>query len=852
MKAKTKAYQHKDAQRTNIPTDRDQVFMTDEDRERVAFSPEPAGTGGPVLSWRRGPGVQDIKTDALPLYIHEKVNPSAFIEQLTQAGAEAEQMDWFAEFNGLPADAKYDWYKFKGHWSNRIIRGNSVDVMASLAAKEGMTGQVQMVFFDPPYGINFASNYQSSTRERALTDTPVEAPSRKAFRDTYIDGLHSYMDTVFKVSAHARALLSDSGSFFLQIGVENVHRASIVLDEVFGPDNRVATVAFAKSGATSAQHLSQVANYLLWYAKDKNHVKYRQLYEPLTRREKLDVITYAAMLELPDGTCRNLTLQEKDNADKCIPEDARLFSRVPLTSQGESTTGQSEPYSWNGTMYRCPPGRHWSVKVPEGMDRLAARKRLSAADSGSLRWKQYEDELPGRRIHNLWHNPMSATDMHYVVETAESVIDRCILMSTDPGDLVLDPTCGSGTTAAVAERWGRRWITIDASAIPVALCRQRILASVHQWYLTLDGSDGQREEAQLADRLHDYEQNPGPTRSGADPSAGFVYERVPYVSAAHLAYDEPPKATLLVNQPVVKKGVKRISAPFTVESHSPWIYLSPSAPEADERTTERETGIRENVVKALEVAGVPAPDGEGDRWRFDGIQLWDDDPSSHITHEAVLRGSADRVAIAVVPDDQTAGLALIDTAAREAVRRAFSKLVVVAFHFEADPKNERRGKLQIVLARANRDLTIGELRSGKEDHAFVLVGEPDVELVERPDGTCQVALQGYHVYDPSSGNVRPGGKPTDIDCWMLDTDYDGKSFFARRIHFPGKSADRQIKHLKAALGRRVDTAQWEHMESLTSAPFRRTAGGRVAVRIVTTFGDEMLCVREVAPLPTAI
>ena len=248
MRGKTKAYEHTAARRTNIPTDRDQVFMTDEDRERVEFSPQPAGTRGPLLSWRRGPGVQDVQTDALPLYIHEKVNPSAFIEQLTQAGDDAEQMDWFSEFNGLPPDAKYDWYKFKGHWSNRIIRGNSVDVMASLAAKEGMTGQVQMVFFDPPYGINFASNYQSSTRKRDLTDTPIEAPSRKAFRDAYLDGLHSYMDTVFKVAVHARQLLADSGSLFVQIGAENVHRLSVVLDEVFGSENRVATIAFAKSG----------------------------------------------------------------------------------------------------------------------------------------------------------------------------------------------------------------------------------------------------------------------------------------------------------------------------------------------------------------------------------------------------------------------------------------------------------------------------------------------------------------------------------------------------------------------------------------------------------------------------
>ena len=799
MRTKINPYEHKAAKRTNIPTDQDRVFMTDEDREGIEFSPEPAGTGGPVLSWRRGPGVRDINTAALPLY--------------------------------------------KGHWSNRIIRGNSVDVMASLAAKEGMTGHVQMVFFDPPYGINFTSNYQSSTRKRGGSDPPIEAPSRRAFRDTYIDGLHSYMDAVFKVAVHARALLAESGSFFLQIGTENVHRLSIVLDEVFGAENRVATIAFAKSGATSARHLSQVADFLLWYAKDKKQVKYSQLYEPLTRKQNLEYMSSYAMVELPDGTSRNLTLDERDDPDEHLPKGARLFGRMPLTSQGESKTGRSGDYFWNGTKFVCPPGRHWSVDIPDGFDRLAAKGRLIASGTGELRWKRYEEELAGREIHNLWHELQSPADMHYVVETAEITIERCILMTTDPGDLVLDPTCGSGTTAAVAERWGRRWITIDASAIPVALCRQRILSSVHKWYLTLDDSEGQCEEARLAGRLEEYQKNPGPLRSGADPAAGFVYERVPYVSAAHLAYDQPPKATLLVNRPILKRGVKRISAPFTVESHSPWVYVSPSAPETDVRATERETDIRENVVNALGIVGIPASDGSGDRWRFDSIELWDDgDPSSHITHEATLRGSGDRVAITAVPDDRTAGIALIDTAARAAARRDFRKLVVVAFHFEADAKNEQRRKLEIVLVQANRDLTIGELKSGKEDHAFVLVGEPDVEMIERSAGKWQVTIKGYNVYDPSSGNVRSGGKPADIDCWMLDTDYDGTSFFARRIHFPGKSADRQIKRLKGALGSRVDPEQWKFMESLTSAPFRRPTGGRVAVRIVTAFGDEMLSV----------
>lgn len=841
MSKKTKAYEHTAASRMNIPTDRDQVFMTDEDRERIKFQPEPAGTGGPVLSWRRGSGVLEVKTDALPLYIHEKVNPSAFVEQLTRAAAGGEQMDWFEQFNGLPTEAKYDWYKYKGHWSNRIVRGNSVDVLASLAAKEGMGGEVQMVFFDPPYGIEFKSNYQSSTRKRNAEGSPIEAASRKAFRDTYIDGLHSYLDTVFKVSTHVRVLLAESGSFFLQIGTENVHRISIVLDEVFGAENRVATIAFAKTGSTSARRLSQVADYLLWYAKDKQCVKYRQLYEPFTRKEKIEYMSWHAMVEFPDGTSRKLTPMEACDPDKHLSSGARLFQRIPLTSQGESTTGRSEAYRWNGTVFPCPPNRHWSVDQ-SGMDRLAAKKRLIVSEAGELCWKRYENELPGRKVTNLWHSVHKPNDMHYVVETAESVVERCILMSTDPGDLVLDPTCGSGTTATVAEQHGRRWITIDASAIPVALCRQRILASIHEWYLTLDDSEGQREEARLAGKLEEYEEHRRPRQSGADPASGFVYERIPYASAAHLAYDEPPRSTPLLSKALAKRGVKRVSAPFTVESHSPWVYVSPSEPETEQRAAERETAIRENVLKALQIVGIPASD-HSERWQFDEIDLWEDGgPVGQVTHEGVLRSSAERVAIAAVPDDRTAGIALIDAAARTAVRGDFEKLVVVAFHFEPDAKNEQRGKLEIVLVRANRDLTIGELKSGKEDNAFVMIGEPDVEATERPDGRWEVTIKGYNVYDPGSGNIRSGCKAADIDCWMLDTNYDGKSFFARRIHFPGKASDKQIKRFKSDLSTRVDPARWKSMGSLTSAPFPCPSGGRIAIRIVTSFGDEMLSV----------
>ena len=835
---KTEAYEHADARRKNIPTSEDHVYMGDEERAGEPFSPSPAGSQGPVLlSWQRGRNVRTIRTDALPLYIHEKVSPEAFVKQLSEFKEQGVQADLFNHFNGFAPDARYDWYRYEGNWSNRMIRGNSVDVMASLAVKEKLAGQVQMVFFDPPYGISFDSNYQPSTRKRSGAGAPVEAAPRKAFRDTYINGLHSYLDTVFGVAVHARALLADSGSFFLQMGTENVHRLSVVLDEVFGAENRVATVAFAKAGATSAKYLPQVADWLLWYARDREHVKYRQLYEPLTRKEKLAHMSSYAMVELPDGSCRDLTRAEREDPDKNLPVGARLFRRMRIGSQGESTTGRSEPFHWDGTMYPCPPGEHWRVSH-EGLDTLARKRRLIATDRGSLGWKRYEDEVPGRRIHNLWPEQQSPADMHYVVETAEATVERCILMATDPGDLVLDPTCGSGTTALSAERWGRRWITIDTSAIPIALCRQRLLSAVHRWHLTLDDTEGQVREAELAGT-----EIRASGQAGSNPAAGFVYERVPYVSAAHLAYDRPAESTLLFDKPLVKKGVRRISSPFTVESHSPWTYVSPSAPEDDARASERDLGIRENVMKALETGGIAIPESAPGRWHFEGIESWVDGSSATgITHTATLRSSGERIALAMVPDDRSANAVLVDRMAVDAARNGFGKLVVIAFHFEAGVDREKRGKLEIVTVRANRDLTISELAPSKNDNAFVLVGEPDVEIERLENGRYQARIVGYQVYDPGLGNVRPSGKASDIDCWMMDTNYDGKSFFARRIHFPDKAEDKQIKRFRRELSYCIEPTQWQYMKSLTSAPFKRPSTGRIAIRIVTQYGDEMLAV----------
>ena len=794
------------------------------------------------MSWNRDE--TEVSTPATPLYVHEKIHPAAFVDSL---GTRAPAATLFEDFNNLPENAAFEWYAHRGNWQNRIVRGEARHVMASLLQKESMAGKVQMIYFDPPYGISFKSNMQADTRSRKVgeknEDVPNDRGSIQAFRDTYKNGIHSYLDNIFRIAVPARELLHDTGSVFLQFGPENVHRLAILLDEIFGSENRVATVPFAKSGGTSSSTLPSVADYLLWYAKDRNHVKYHQLYEPLTRKEKIEHMTWDAMVELANGTTRALTNQERKDPDIHLPDGARIYRRMPLDSIGVSTTGRSDPYTWNGIRFPCTSGRHWSVSH-DGLDRLAALGRLDAvavSENGRLRWKRYEDEVPGRQINNLWRQKMSPNDLHYVVETAESVIERCILMATDPGDLVLDPTCGSGTTAFVAEKWGRRWITTDCSAVAVSLARQRVATGIFDYFLLQDSRDGAMKEAELSGRsFRDSDSY------GEDPANGFVYERVPDVSAAILAYDRDAPPTLLVNRPARKPNTVRVSSPFTVESHSPHRYIDPMsalAPAADERR-EHNANARKAILNALEISGIR---DERDRIPVEDIADWPpSDDAALITHLA--RVGSDKAAILIAPDDRTVSKELIDHAAELAAGiPSVRRLAIVGFEFEADARlreTERRGRLSILKVQANRDFQVGNLQDGSEDNAFVRIGEPDIAIEKQSNDEIVVEVLGYDTYDPATGQVRNGG-PENVDCWMIDTEYDGKSFFARRIHFPGKNGDGQIKRLKRRLGKRIDPSLWDAMLSLRSAPFSRPKKGRIAVRIVTTTHTEMTAIREV-------
>lgn len=843
------SYRHESSDRPNLPTAQTEPFMGVEDRAPTKYEPPVRSPGKVRLSWDRSPDLDEVVTEAYPLFIHEKIHPAAFVESL-QAGVDSKQDSLFHAFNNLPENATYEWYQHTGNWQNRVIRGESRRVMASLVAKEGMAGKVQMIFFDPPYGVGFKSNMQVSTRRLAVPNSKEAIPNEpefiSAFRDSYTNGIHGYIDNIYRIALHARDLLAESGSFFLQIGSDNVHRLAVVLDEVFGKENHVATISFAKSGSTSSSTLSQVADYLLWYARDADKVKSHSLYEPLNRKEIIEHMSWHAMVELSDGTTRKLTEEERLDPDKNLPAGARLYRRMPLTSQGESITGRSEPYVWKGVTCPCPPSRQWSVSH-EGLDRLAELKRLdSAGEKSELCWKWYEEEIPGKRINNLWSQPMSPNDLHYVVETSEKAVERCILMTTDPGDLVIDPTCGSGTTAYVAEKWGRRWITIDVGTIGVSLVRQRLATGIFDYYLLHDTQAGaaKDDELNLSAGIRSKQKSTPAGDDAHDPASGFIYERTPAISAAVLAYDQQKPPRLLVNQPVKKSGVVRVCSPFTVESQSPYRYIAP----AEAREFGNAMAATPSIIESLMRNGVAKPDGG--RWLLENIEEHQAGTGkSLITHTAEAKedgGNYENVQIAVAPDDCTVSHEFIRQAAQEAVKGT-DYLLVIGFAFEADQRGanqEKLGRLTVMKVQAHRDLQIGNLAENAQHQALVLLGEPCVQIHPAGEDLIIAEIQGYDTYDPSTGQLA-GGKQDQIDCWMIDTDYDGNSFFARRIHFPGKNSDRQINRFKRELGARIDPQLWEAMLSTKSAPFPKPTTGKIAVRIITVTHTEMATVIDI-------
>ena len=537
---------HGEASRRNIPTAEHEPVMADDDRSPVEVAYERRNRDlDPQLVWR-GKDEQnwsDLVVQAPPLFIQEKVHPKALINDLLQhtKTAEAErlaresgfQTDLFADFNGLPSeDARTEFYQHDANWSNRMILGDSLQVMASLAEREGLRGKVQCIYLDPPYGIKFNSNFQWSTTSRDVTDGKADHISRepeqvKAFRDTWRDGIHSYLTYLQDRLTVARELLSESGSIFVQISNENVHRVRCIIDEVFGSQNVVASIA-VKKAAPDTRTIKNTFNYILWYARQVEEVKARKLYRQrrLADGTTEDPKKLALWLVLPDGTQRPLTTEEK-RLETIIPRESAVFRADKVRDSGQM---EERVFRFDFSGESLYPGdKHCWRGDPVEMERLKRADRLLRTRE-TLAYKYFISDSWGVERTNIWEDTAGKIpDMRYVVETNEKVVARCLHMATDPGDLVLDPTCGSGTTAYVAEQWGRRWITIDTSRVALALARARIMGARYPYYLLADSDEGQQKEAEIA------ESDPPDTPTHGNVRLGFVYDRVPHITLKSIA-----------------------------------------------------------------------------------------------------------------------------------------------------------------------------------------------------------------------------------------------------------------------------------------------------------------------------
>jgi adenine-specific DNA-methyltransferase len=543
LKSSTKSIEaltHNEAKRKNIPTAEYQsVLQKEEEKPKTIKYPRNTDLD-PQLVWR-GKDEQDwsdLVVHAPPLYIQEKVHPKALIDDLLRQTREQRdqesgaQTDLFADFNGIPAGVdKTDFYQHDQNWSNRMILGDSLQVMASLAEREGLRCKVQCIYLDPPYGIKFNSNFQWSTTSRDVKDGNAghitrEPEQVKAFRDTWRDGIHSYLTYLRDRLTVARDLLSDSGSIFVQIGDENVHRVRAVMDEVFGDDNFVSLITMKTTGGLGSAGLKGVGDYIVWYAKTRQSMKFRKpLLEKVQGEGSSTGERYSEVYETGTGKYRTLSAAERTDPS-AIPATAVTFQYDNLVSSGYTPTCIF-PITFEGQSFAPGGGRSWKTNK-DGIGRLAKAGRLGCTGK-SVRFRRFLNDYPSYEANNIWMDIAIRTDKQFIVETSTGAIQRCQLMTTDPGDLVLDPTCGSGTTAYVAEQWGRRWITIDTSRVALALARARIMGARYPFYLLLDSRDGQVKEAEVSRSVPSSQPVHGNIRHG------FVYERVPHIMLSSIA-----------------------------------------------------------------------------------------------------------------------------------------------------------------------------------------------------------------------------------------------------------------------------------------------------------------------------
>ena len=913
---------HEEARRRNLPSAEHQPLMREEEESLVRLSYERRNRDlDPQLVWR-GKDEQDwsdLVVNAPPLYIQERVHPKVLVDDLmreSRNGRESNgyQTDMFADFNGLPSeDAKTEFYQHDANWSNRMILGDSLQVMASLAEREGLRGKVQCIYIDPPYGIKFNSNFQWSTTSRDVKDGNAAHITRepeqvKAFRDTWRDGIHSYLTYLRDRLTVARDLLSDSGSIFVQIGDENVHRVRALMDEVFGSENFVETISYRTKNMTlGGRYLEGICDTILWYAKTIESVKFRRLF--LFTDTQGDSHWNRALTQ--DDRAIQLTSDMVRN-HALIPNGVRLYQLAALYPTGPFDTGVFT-FQFQGRDYNPPTGRSWKSPRP-GMRRLDFAGRIEPYRSGeTIRYRLLLDDYPVSPVHNIWLDTAPPANKSYVVQTGTRAVQRCILMTTDPGDLVLDPTCGSGTTAHVAEHWGRRWITVDTSRVALALARARIMGARYPYYLLSDSRDGQSKEAEIERRA------PSESPAYGDIRQGFVYERVPHITLKAIANNseidviwqvaqeslepllgglnrvlgesweewEVPRDTeetwpdeakslhtrwwerrnarqneidasiaanteyeYLHDKPYEDRSKVRVAGSFTVESISPHRVLG--VDENGDVIAESSNGygteydFTQVMLDNLETSGVQQAHRE-DRIEFSSITPW---PGRLVCAEGGYveggeeNGTERRAAIFIGPEFGTVSRPDLVEAAREAADGGFDLLIACAFNYEAHT-TEFESLGRVPVLKARMNADLHMAEDLKN------TGKGNLFVIfGEPD---------IDILDADEGQIQV--KVNGVDVFHPNTGEvrsDGPEGIACWFidtdyneeaffvrHAYFLGASDPYKSLKTTLKAEIDADAWATLHSDTSRPFDKPDSGRIAVKVINHLGDEVLKVFRV-------
>ncbi len=809
MSKKTDDYVHKSKSRKNNPDVGLSVYDKEIPRKsRYDYDPHL----DPQLIWTSKSEKSSFEVPIVSLLTQEKIHSIKIINKFLKDTSYQATLEHF--FKKMPLNKSIEFYSHDIDWANRLILGDSLLIVNSLINKEGMAGKVQMIYIDPPYGIGYNSNFQVNISSRDVKDGQDDSLTRepeqiKAFRDTWELGIHSYLSYMRDRLLLCRSLLNESGSIFVQINDENLTYIFSLIQEIFGKGNYVSIIPFKKTGSATSKQLANICDYIVWFAKNKQKMKYNQLYKKREIDSKL--IRNWNKIELKDGTRRPLSDKEKKTG--IIPKEGKIFRTISLTSQHYSKE-RTVPYDYNGKTFTPPKNRQWSVSR-KGLDNLVSQNRIYALKN-SIEFIWYLNDYPIIPLSNMWNDTMGETSPIYVVQTNTKVIQRCVLMTTDVGDLVFDPTCGSGTTAYVAEKWGRRWITCDTSRIAINLAKQRLITSFYDYFKIPKNS--QKLE--------------------------FIFKKYSHISVSTIAYNKEIEYETIYDDPEIDPSKIRVSGPFTYETIST-SQIMISIEEALRIGSEEAIDVRSFIDKVLfylKHDGLSYPNHK--KLHLKNIQPFN---KGFLNARAIIEngGNEETVGISIGPEFGDISILQVERAIYSALHEQFDWLIVVGFSFDEaaqiklvhnkpDPE-----QLKCEMALINPDIEIEDLQKKPSGvQMFTVFGQPEVDIV-KIDEKYQAELIAIDIYNPQTGLIN-SVSPDKINVWFIDENFDGQTFFIHQIIFP--NSNKITKKIEQKLKGLLEDSKLEFLTGTKSLPIKPKSNDKIAIKIIDFRGNELLSV----------